>query len=402
VAWNIVYSGTAPAAGDPFTWHTALDLNDVPWHTAAGAWGTQHAMPEATAPTTTTTSNPTTLAQFQAALVSGTRINIGAGVTIDCGAGNLQGTGETLSDIDIVISSTGALLHFRLGTYSTDVCTYSRIRIRGSTVGSYSGGQLHHFGVIISSSSSSSCNDVIIDGVGITGGASTDIEATSALLLQTGSTSSRRLNVVNCRLASGGEGYIGDMADTIFAGNSMLTALTNPEPVEDESWGIRIVGYLSGGHIVYGNDIRAASAGRTNVFHRVRIHPGVNGEGHLWVGNNTMVDLVEARLLWCIASAGSLAGWLESFMADGNTYYVEGAGMSYSSESAIYNRFTNETFYSALSLSDSNLVVASVIAGPPPPGVSTTKVTSGNSYNGTATPPAWGAAGDPSGLNWNI
>lgn len=103
-------------AGDTFTWYPALDFNDVPWHVSSGAWGSQYTMPEAAAPVTTNTENPTTLAQFQAALVSGNRININAGVTITCTAGSLQATGETLSDIDIVIASTGALLNFRLGS----------------------------------------------------------------------------------------------------------------------------------------------------------------------------------------------------------------------------------------------------------------------------------------------
>lgn len=401
---TVTDSAAASTGGtEPFVWYPGLDFNTVPWYTSAGDWGSQYVIQPAAAPVTTTEANPTNFAQFEAALVSGTRINIGAGVTIDCGEGTLLATGVTLTDIDIVIDPAGALLNFRLGSYGSDLCTYARIRVR-YTVGSYSGGQLHQFGVIINGNASSSINDVIIDGVGVTGGASDDVTATTAILMQTGTTNSRRLNVVNCRIASGGEGYLGDMGDTIFAGNSILTALTNPEPVEDESWGVRIMGYLAASHIAYGNDVRAATPGRTNVFHRFRIHPGPEGSGHYWLANNLMVDLVEARMLWCIASAGSLDGWLESFMTDGNTYYAEGVGLSYYSESAIYNRFTNETFYSSLSLSVSSLVVSATVNpdSPSPPGISTVKVTSNLTFNGAATPPAWGAAGDPSTLNWNI
>lgn len=404
-ALTVSDSAVASTGGtEPFVWYPGLDLNAVPWYTGAGAWGSQYVIQPAAAPTTTTEANPTNFAQFEAALVSGTRINIGAGVTIDCGNGTLLATGATLSDIDIVIDPAGALLYFRLGSYGSDLCTYDRIRVRGPTVGAYSGGQLHQFGAIINGNASSSINDVILDGIGVTGGASDDVTATTAILMQTGSTNSRRFNMVNCRLASGGEGYLGDMADTIQAGNSILTALTNPEPVEDEAWGSRIMGYIAGGHIAYANDVRAATPGRTNVFHRFRIHPGVEGSGHYWLANNLMVDLVEARMLWCIASAGSLDGWLESLITDGNTYYAEGVGLSYYSESAIYNSFSNETFYSSLSLSAANLVVASEVNpdSPTPPGISTTKVTSNLTFNGAATPPAWGAAGDPSGLNWNI
>lgn len=402
----IVSDSAAASTGgtEPFVWYPDFDFNTVPWYVGAGDWGSQYVIQPAAAPTTTTEANPTNFAQFEAALASGTRINIGAGVTINCGEGTLVATGATLSDIDIVIDPAGALLYCRFGSYGSDLCTYQRIRVRGPTVGAYSGGQLHQFGVIINGNASSSINDVILDGVGLTAGASDDITATTAVLMQTGLTNSRRINMVNCRMASGGEGYLGDMADTIFAGNSGLTALTNPEPIEDEAWASRIMGYIAGSHIAYGNDFRAATPGRTNVFHRYRIHPGVAGSGHYWLANNLMVDLVEARMLWCIAAAGSLDGWLESFMTDGNTYYAEGLGLSYYSESAIYNRFANETFYSSLSLSAANLVVASEVNpdSPTPPGISTTKVTSNLTFNGAATPPAWGAAGDPSGLNWNI
>lgn len=397
------------AGTSEFALYTELDLNTIPWYTAAGPWGSRYIIPQAAPPVTTTSASPTNLTQFEAALVSGRQITIANGVTIDCGAGVLLASGVSLSDIDIIIEPTGALLNFGLGSYNSgDVCTYNRIRIRGpgASSGGYRGGQLHQFKVIINGNLSSVINDLIIDGVGATAGAADDINATLAIQLQTGNTNSRRFNMANCRVASGGEGYTGDMWDSIIAGNSFLTALTNPETIEDESWGSRITPSAGGSHVFCFNDVRASVPGRTNVFHRARIHPGPEGVGHYWVANNLMVDKVEARLLWCNANAGSGFGWLESFMADSNRYYVEGAGLGYSSESAIYNRFTNETFYSALSLSAASLVVAATInptqTTPPPPGISTTKVTSGLVFNGSASDPPWEAAGDPSGLNWDI
>lgn len=392
-----------PPGGDTLATYPGLDLNTIPWHTASGAWGNQYVMPKADPPVTTSEASPTTAAEFQANLVSGRRLIIGPGVTITFGVSELQAQGVTLTDVDIVIHPTASLRYFALGSYNSgDVCVYNRIRVRGPTLGSYSGGQLHQFKVVIDANASNSCNNLIVDGLGCTASASDDITATTAIGLQTGTTSSRRFNMTNCRVASGGEGYIGDMGDTIFAGNSWLTALTNPEPIEDESWAIRIMGLISGSHIVFENDMRAAEPGRTNVFHRVRVHPDANGVGHFFMKGCTLVDRVESRAMWCDADAGSQNGWLESFMTENNTYYMEGLGLSFYSESAIYNRFRNETFYSALSLSDSSLTVRSSIAGPPEPGIPTVKVVDNNTYNGTATPPAWGAAGDPSGLNWNI
>jgi hypothetical protein len=392
-----------PTGEDPFEWYPALDLNTIPWHTASGDWGSQYTMPVAAAPTITASAAPTTFAGFVTACNAGGRfIRIANGVTIDCD-GDISSFNTTLSDLDIVIEPGGLLRDWSIGSLFGDLVTINRVRIRGTTVGSHSGGQLHNFDVIGSGNASSRLYDCILDGIDVTGGDATDSEATNAFKTQI---RGARLNVVNCRFASGGEGYIGEMGDTIWCGNSFLTALTNPETVEDESWGTRITTNATGSHIFFENDMRASTGGRSDVFHRARFHPGPEGSGHVWMQGNTFVDRIDGFMVACVANLESTAhGWYESFMTDSNRYYFESAtNFSLISESAIYNSFTNETFYGNASLTNTQIGVSSTInpTDETPPGINTTKVTSGNTFNAGTTDPAWGGAGDPSGLNWDI
>jgi hypothetical protein len=384
----------------PYVWDSSLDLASIPWYTASGAWGSQYVIPVAAAPTAPTQVTATTCANFTSALLAGSRtITIATGTTINC-SGNTYG--PTITDVDVVIEPGAVLMHLALGAQDATLVTINRLRFRGTTVGQHSGGQLHNLDIIGSANVNSRANDIILDGIDVTGGNSTDTTATNAINLQIWGS---RFAMHFCRMASGGEGYIGGLSDSIITNNSVLTALTSPEPVEDESWGYRITARAGGSHIFWRNDIRAATAGRTNVFHRVRIHPNLEGVGHLWMKENTLVDRVEGRMIWVNADADSTAhGWLESWITDSNQLYVGGSAMSYYSESALYVLHQNNVFRSALSLSDSSLTVCTTINcnDETPPGLSPTVVKTGNTYPGNASDPAWGAQGDPSGLNWNI
>jgi hypothetical protein len=402
-AGRLVVGSRGAGGTAPYTWYSALDLNTVPWYTASGAWGSQYTITAPTAPTAPTAVTVTTCAGLVSAMEAGGRtITVENGTTIDCSSGS-NAIGPTVTDVDVIIQPGAVLKNILLGeSFGSNQITINRVRFRGTTVGQHSGGQLHNLDIVGTGNVNSLANDIILDGIDITGGNSTDVTATNAVNLQIWGS---RLAVVYCRVAAGGEFYIGGLGDSVFAGNSILTALTNPETVEDESWAIRVTARATGAHILYQNDIRAATPGRTNVFHRYRIHPGPEGAGHFWAADNTLVDRVEARIFWVNADADSSAhGWLESFITDGNRIYAGGTAMSYYSESALYVLHQNNVIRATFAVSDTSLVVCATIncSDETPPGLSPTVVKTGNTYPTNTADPAWGAQGDPSGLNWNI
>ena len=134
-----------PATGaQPYQWYPALDLNTVEFHRAAGAWGPQKQVQTPAAPNTNRVVNVSTAAELiTAARVPGTQIIVTSSITKNIAiAGNIV-------DIDLVIPPGITIGTLSLGQYNS-ANVVNRVRIRGPTVGSYSGGCGHRTGVLCS------------------------------------------------------------------------------------------------------------------------------------------------------------------------------------------------------------------------------------------------------------
>lgn len=369
-------------AADPFTWYPTLDKALLPFHAGAGDWGPQSTIKEPAGPTTTSTGTAGTLAQLQDAVATpGTQVTL----TDDIGPGSY--TSGDITDVDLIIP-TGALLNnpsFGAGNVVT------RFRIRGSTVGSYSGGQMH----VCNMNFNVTGSDFIVDGVGCTG-----TEDFGALNIGAAAGFSRGA-VVNCRIASGGFGIGSTISDLTVAGCSILTGLVWPWTTNDEAYGIRFYNESLGNLVAAYNDIRS-NPGRGGASHaRVRCHPNT-GLDYVAVMWNYFVERVELHLFLCDAAAGGGTGkarcvwWNENESITTHTSSDAGAdvpkiygntGDGYDTDRAYIQ---NNDFASNGFLDDSDIALTGELA--------TTK--SGNSYTTTIpSDPAWGAAGDPSGLN---
>lgn len=385
--------------GDAYTWYTALDKSTIPSHAGAGAWGSQRAIAEAAAPSVSTSVGVSTCADFKTEMLAGARtITIDADVSC-VGSPVISGN---VTDVDVIIPPGRILRSFYVGQFgSGHVAT--RLRFRGNTVGSHSGGQLHHISFFADTA------DVIFDGIDITGpgvianaSPPPDWIQQHAVILQ--GTSNSRMAFTNVRGMAGNYFFIGVISDLIVTGSSFFTAEEPRQTSGVEGWVFRVIGPASGGtHVFYGNDFR----GRR--FHKLRFHPD-GSTSYLWIANNYFVDVFEGRLLTANSALvsdpkGYFAGlwavsnqsWADINLASGDT-----AGNDFSSGSAAYVRFTDNAFNSDDITSDA-LTPISDIEGLIPNG-SEDWVKSGQTFAAFVSAPAWktGTPGDPTGLTWDL
>ena len=92
-----------PTAGS-YPHYSALNLNDIPWHTAAGGWGPQVRLEAPALPVTTRSVTVNSRTEFNsAASVAGTRITVATGWP-----GNTVAT-INANDIDVIIPAGVAI-----------------------------------------------------------------------------------------------------------------------------------------------------------------------------------------------------------------------------------------------------------------------------------------------------
>jgi hypothetical protein len=389
-------TGGAPPPGgtDPYIWFSALDLNTIPFHVAAGAWGSHRPIQEAAAPVTTSSGTAGTTTQFRDALLTpGTEVTLTDFIT----GVSVNTAGSVIRDIDVIVPTGTGLLGSvgtgnapSIGRYTgPSYSTIERLRFRGSTLGAFSGGQIHNLTI------SSDFSDLIVEGLQLSGPEGTD---NSAAIVITGDDLGRqgsRIAIHNNRANCGGGFYIGGTNDLIACNNSILTAQGTTDPVD--AWGFRQSG--GGNHVFYGNDIRASTArgGTTNnTYHRLRISP-YSGSRYYWAKNNILVDRVQARILIIDAAFGGGSGTLEGAWFEGNlvigTYAAGSNGAELRITDATYGRIINNTIQSDIITSVANLTL-----GAP---VTDGDKTTGNVFEALpGSDPAWGAVGDPSGIDW--
>jgi hypothetical protein len=358
---------------DPYSLYPTLDLNTIPFHTAAGGWGAQSAVEEPSTPVTTTQTSVGTWAAFESAcLTPGTEITVTASIS---GVGNP--VSGSMTDIDIIVNPGVVINNPIFGRFGQGD-TITRVRMRGPTLGQYSGGQVHNarvFGL---------GTDIIFTGIGMTGGgANKEVALESA-----GGLAHNRWAVTYCRGMTGNSFFLGNVHNLVAAGNSIYSGadLTTVSP-NDEAWNFRCT-EGRGPVILYDNDMRNPR------FHNVRYHPNnaALNQGYVWVASNLIVDLEEARIFWTgRASAGDSGNVLGSWFLN-NTIYAEDNDVIFTPDIEIehcpYGRITGNVFYGDFDAGD---IYTSTVAD---------VVVSSNTFNGSAAEPAWTRAGDPTGLDW--
>jgi len=133
-----------------------------------------------------------------------------------------------------------------------------------------------------------------------------------------------------------------------------------------------------------------------NSHHRWRVHPDP-GLDYTWLYLTTLINRVERQATWFDAPSGTgtgiqRAGWIDNcHMVLGNTASIIG-GIDGPSQEYAYvtnNLIESDTILSAADISMSGTVL-------------TTKTP--NTFTGSlpGSDPAWGGAGDPSGISWDF
>ncbi len=388
MAYYLPWGTSLAASGsDPYTWFPSFNKNLFPPHAGAGAWGAQSTIKEAAAPTGTMTDvNVATAAELETQLaIPNRRITLTADIT----SGGYADTAP-ITDVDLIIPAGRLLANYIFGHADPVDTEFTRFRIRGSTVGSTtSGGQMHNCSFICATTST----DVIIEGLNLSAPGGNN----GALLFQGEVT---RVAIHNNKIHSGGYGYIGTCSDLTFVNNSLMTAVDTVSQLE--AWGWRVAVQSSGNIIFYGNDNRASTnRGTVQVYHRSRYHPGANTD-YIWDAYNTSIDRVEAQILICNSGFGNSdtdAGDADCVWYDNNTVIAtSAAGSQVYLGDAQRCYITNNVFKSDRITSTSNFSFG-------PEGTRSSEglnpTTTGNTFESLpGSDPAWGAAGDPTGIDW--
>lgn len=371
----------------PYTWYSLLDKATIPPHAGAGNWGSQYSVQEAIAPTAPTAVTVTTFGEFQSAVQAGAR-TITIGANINGGGANITGN---LSDIDIIIPPGRLLRSVAFGSFGTPY-SLNRVRFRGNTVGTRTGGQIHNMYFICQTA----MNDIIFDGIDITGSGLSGGQRPAAINFEWNI--ANRVALINCRGASGSDFFTAGVSNLVVTGCSIYSGLlpyAAPSGLHREAWAFR-VGPTSqstpGLHVFYHNDIR------TNRYHCIRMHPDPLG-GYAWVSSNNFANQQEGNVLTAHAAMSTDAdGEFNGFWALSNDVWMNTPIQNFtdfsSQETANYVRFLNNNFRSNILTNESQLLISG--AGD--------VLRSGNTFSGAASSPAWKSTtpGDPSGLTWDL
>lgn len=363
-----------------YVWYPALDLSTIPFHVAAGAYGIQVPIEAPAAPVITRTANAANATELKTEMgTPGTRVTVTANIV----GGLVDPVAAT--DIEVIIPN-GILLDEVVfggtGNFGTNATAWTRVRFTKAS-GDSIGGQIQQFRLI-----GASATDIVLDGLQISGNGEPAIyPGTTAPLTRFAVVN----NQINTSTACFGYGAI----QMVVAGNSCNhNAVDGSGPLS--SWGFRQGGGDSdslGPYVYYQNDIRGIN------YFQLRFHNdgGISGSTpmYVWVSENILLD----RTAGAMIGAGDLPGTtgdpdISAMWYIGNFMYVNGSLSQTGLRSDLTNPITN---YWRITGND----VHGVASGLSTWGASDS-VNSGNTYTSDpGSDPAWGGAGNPTGINYN-
>jgi hypothetical protein len=350
-------------------------MNRVPYHVAAGDYGAQQAFQTATPPEITAGEvTVTTFSQLETEMATpGRRITIGANIVTGSNAGDYPGS--TFTDLEIVVPN-GILVNMGPFGSSFHGTVSNRIRFTKAT-GDSIGGQVHNMAV-----AGSAASDIVCDGLQL----SADLSSPGPPFYIAANTVARHALLRN-RIRSQHAGYGYGVPHLLIAGNSMFHDANNADNSGD--WGYRI---NSGPTIFFENDTRG------NNYAPLRFHPR-DGSAlqYAWCSDNTFVNndtTVAARTFDCHDTLGTelYPNRIDAVWMLDSRFYLESASFL-----QLHTRNLGGPTVSYFRI-NGNEVFGDV--GPFADGGAPDGDVTGNTYNAAlGTVPAWGAAGDPTGIN---
>jgi len=370
---------SAPSA-EPYAWYPALDLSTIPFHAGSGVWGPQRVVTAPTAPQGPFTDvTVTTGAELQAQIYTpNRRITVNGNLTT-----NLVFNAGNITDVDIIIPPGSSLRAPYFGNFSVSR-TITRLRLRGPTIGAYSGGQIHQMDWADVTTGS----DFIVDGLALSGDVATPAFNRAPV---------SRIALVNCILSSGCYGANTTGTDMVMAGCTILTGqnLALQGTGDEEAYGWRMNRECQGYQIMYNCDDRSTPTRTTSSHARVRCHPNP-GLDYVYIDHNRFVDRVENWLFICDAAFGSGTGIARGVWYQNNECITDGTGVQntpklYGGDTQ-YAYCQNNTFKSTGFLSDANIGLTGTVNG--------SSGKSGNTYQGLIADPSWYPPGDPATIDW--
>lgn len=359
------------SGGDPYPLYPSFDRNTVPWHTAVGGWGAQVALQAPALPTTTrsVTVNNTTDFNTEAA-VAGTQITIGTSFS------STSVVNVTASDIDIVVPSGIVMGTIEWGTFPRTTAI-ARVRVRGSTPGSFSGGRIGQ--VVIIPSTEGIYTDVVVDGIDLNG----DSGKGSGWFHQPFRVDAVRIAVLNCRVISAGYTWLGDDASHVFIANSNFYhgGATRAEAGFAEGWGFR---NKAGPVTIVDSRIQGTR------YHNLRPQSYDRAGEVFYARNCVFVAQAEGRTAWLWNNVSETSGYGQGAVIENCNIYTYstascGFGPEISSANVDWSRVANNNFYGG-----GVAVFSSVSANG--------GGTEGNTFNSLTAFPAWGGPGDPTAV----
>lgn len=375
-------SGQVDAGGTaPYAWYPALDLNTIPFHVGAGVWGPQRQVVAPEAPRGPFTDvTVTTGAELAAQIYTpGRRItisgNIDTGTTF--GAGNI-------SDVDIIVPPGSRIRAPYFGNFGTPR-TINRLRLRGPTIGAYSGGQVHQ----MDWADNVTGGDFIVDGLALTGNVANCAFSRAPV---------NRTALVNCIISSGCYGVSTTGTDMVMAGCTILTGqnLALQGTGDEEAYGWRMNNVCRGYQIMFNCDDRSDPRRTTSSHARWRCHPDP-GLDYVWINSNRFVDRVENWLGIVDGPFGGGAGLARGVWYQNNECITDGTGALNAAKlyggDTQYAYIQNNTFRSTGFTGDASIGMTGTVQ----------TVKSGNAFLSLpGSDPAWFEPGDPATINWNI
>lgn len=383
-AYSAVSNATTQAATggtDPYPWYPRLDLSTIPFHTASGAWGARRVIASPAAPTITNFVNINEA--FVAALgpgrgianpPAGTRYTVTGNIT---GSFRLEGT---ITDCEVVIPPGFICGTLNVGGASTNI---NRFRLRGSTVGTHSGGQFNNVDLNFLGGVG---RDIIFDGIKLASPFNRD----GYSLVVTGSF--ERFAIVNCKFRAYLSMYFGEGTDMVWAGNSLVAGAytigqmpTDNSDVGSPQWNIRHS--TRGPVVLYENDLRGYK------YHRFRTGANTADEAsstYHYIAKNQIVDEQEASISLVLGAVQSPC----TIITDNDIHAYSVVGARFNAEMASYARITNNRIRSnAITASYLSGQAASHVAAIPSANVD---FSTGNTFAAWSRPSSWIGAGDPS------
>jgi hypothetical protein len=368
---------------EPYRWYPELCLDHIPFHTSSGPWGPQQAIEAPDAPITTRHVSVDTVEEFErAAERPGTQITVNANL----GDVQLAPNGGTLSDIDVVIPAEVRIDRLTVGWFNPPA-EVTRFRVRGPTVGQYSGGSVGPLKF------QGNQQDIIVDGIGISG----EHPDGAGQPMFYPARETHRLAVVNVCAHTGQLFSLGGGGHSVYAGNNVASG-ANPDPGGGTArWTIR-AGH-PGPVVVYASRLESLSKDGEPSYHRFRQSPRPDSAHmYVWLSDNIYVDRSESRGVWGNRIGGNdPTDKLTAMWAINSDAYLTGGSRGQSLEGysmpAVQNyvRATGVNFYGSITLDDQQRNERSTEARD-------ADLTTDTTYNQWREPPAWDTPCDPTKL----